>query len=308
MSSPPAGLVRGQKESMTTQTLKTSIASVLTTALETEPAAFPETMAYLATGANLSDWTTVKSIMTQNDLATFTGNAIALTDKGRALAKQIQEILGDAKRLREAATATKHPGDIAAYRDANQETFAKMATPAQANGITAACNAERDRQAAVRETATDYPRTMQPNPQIEGETFYRNSGNAFGITHVRPANSGMAYGLTAAGKIALIENPPGTSTVTGVIAEYATLAEARAEYFRRRAEARSLRQAAKPPSELCAVLMRRDGVTRGEAEADIRDARRDLAEMAAAGDNENAMEICADRWGLEPDYLMELIN
>ena len=67
------------------------LAAILTTALETEPAPFPETMAYLAMGSNVENWQTIRRIMDQGELATFTGNSIALTDKGRDIARQCQQ-------------------------------------------------------------------------------------------------------------------------------------------------------------------------------------------------------------------------
>ena len=73
---------------MTTNEILTHVAAVLTTALETEPAPFPETMAYLAMGTNMEAWQTVRHILTVGAMATFDGHAIRLTAKGRDLAEQ----------------------------------------------------------------------------------------------------------------------------------------------------------------------------------------------------------------------------
>lgn len=49
------------------------------------------------------------------------------------------------------------------------------------------------------------------------------------------------------------------------------------------------------------ILMRRDGVTREEAEETLQEMR----DMVAEG--ENPEEVLADHVGLEPDYFWELI-
>lgn len=55
------------------------------------------------------------------------------------------------------------------------------------------------------------------------------------------------------------------------------------------------------------VLMKRDGLTEEEAEDRIEDARDKLHDLLAKGREDLAYEICADHFGLEPDYLDELI-
>jgi len=55
------------------------------------------------------------------------------------------------------------------------------------------------------------------------------------------------------------------------------------------------------------VLMRRDGITEYEADAMIGEARAALLEYLDDGDMEAAYEICEEYFGLEPDYLMELM-
>jgi len=53
------------------------------------------------------------------------------------------------------------------------------------------------------------------------------------------------------------------------------------------------------------VLMERDGMAEDEAEQLIDDARHDLYSRLANG--EQPEDICQDWFGLEPDYLMELL-
>ena len=51
--------------------------------------------------------------------------------------------------------------------------------------------------------------------------------------------------------------------------------------------------------------MRRDKMTAEEAEDLIREAKQDLLDRLDAGEYPD--EICAEWFGLEPDYIMELI-
>jgi len=53
------------------------------------------------------------------------------------------------------------------------------------------------------------------------------------------------------------------------------------------------------------VLMKRDDLTSAEADNLIKDARDDLHERLSAG--EMPEDICAEWFGLEPDYVMELL-
>ena len=56
------------------------------------------------------------------------------------------------------------------------------------------------------------------------------------------------------------------------------------------------------------VLMRRDGLTASEAENLIDEARADLYERLAESDStDDLYNICEEYFGLEPDYLIELI-
>ena len=54
------------------------------------------------------------------------------------------------------------------------------------------------------------------------------------------------------------------------------------------------------------VLMKRDNLTEKEAEKAIDEARKDLYEKIRKGDM-SAHDICQDHFGLEPDYLLELL-
>jgi hypothetical protein len=60
-------------------------------------------------------------------------------------------------------------------------------------------------------------------------------------------------------------------------------------------------------SEIKEVLMRRDGMSSDQADQEIVEAKELLQEYIAAGNMEAAEDICAELWGLEPDYLMELM-
>jgi len=53
------------------------------------------------------------------------------------------------------------------------------------------------------------------------------------------------------------------------------------------------------------VLIKRDGYTREEAEREVEVAREEL--MARIGDGEMPFDFCEEWFGLEPDYLEELI-
>jgi hypothetical protein len=53
------------------------------------------------------------------------------------------------------------------------------------------------------------------------------------------------------------------------------------------------------------VLMDRDGLTEEEANSEVRAAREDL--MERLGEGEMPHDICEEWFGLEPDYLMDLM-
>jgi len=53
------------------------------------------------------------------------------------------------------------------------------------------------------------------------------------------------------------------------------------------------------------VLMQNHDMTEAEAIADINEARAEL--MEEIGNGGMPMDFCQERWGLEPDYLEELI-
>jgi hypothetical protein len=55
------------------------------------------------------------------------------------------------------------------------------------------------------------------------------------------------------------------------------------------------------------VLMRRDGMSAEDADREIADAKATLQDYLANGDVCSAEDICEEFFGLEPDYLMELI-
>ena len=53
--------------------------------------------------------------------------------------------------------------------------------------------------------------------------------------------------------------------------------------------------------------MERDGLTASEAEELIEEARGTLQEYIEEGDLTSAHDICQEFFGLEPDYIMELM-
>ena len=55
------------------------------------------------------------------------------------------------------------------------------------------------------------------------------------------------------------------------------------------------------------ILMQRDGLSAEEAEELIIEARNDMNYMLENGDTVGAYNICQDHFGLEPDYLDELM-
>lgn len=62
-----------------------------------------------------------------------------------------------------------------------------------------------------------------------------------------------------------------------------------------------------PQETIKQVLMRRDEMDPSEADDLIEDAKREFHLLLEAGDFISAEDICADWFGLEPDYLEELI-
>lgn len=55
------------------------------------------------------------------------------------------------------------------------------------------------------------------------------------------------------------------------------------------------------------VLMRRDNMSESEADELIEEATEAVKEYLDEGDTYAAYEVCNEYFGLEPDYLMELI-
>ncbi|MDA3855378.1 MAG: hypothetical protein PF569_03905 [Candidatus Woesearchaeota archaeon] len=56
---------------------------------------------------------------------------------------------------------------------------------------------------------------------------------------------------------------------------------------------------------LLKVLMERDGMSEADAREEIEDAKIELNSLLE--DGEIPYDYCMDRWGLEPDYLEELL-
>jgi hypothetical protein len=55
------------------------------------------------------------------------------------------------------------------------------------------------------------------------------------------------------------------------------------------------------------ILVERDGLSESEALELIQNAREELQDLLIEGRMEEAENICEEHFGLEPDYLMELI-
>jgi len=55
------------------------------------------------------------------------------------------------------------------------------------------------------------------------------------------------------------------------------------------------------------VLMRRDGMSEEQADNQIKAAKENLHDLLSRGEMSAAEYICEDWFGLEPDYMMELI-
>ena len=56
------------------------------------------------------------------------------------------------------------------------------------------------------------------------------------------------------------------------------------------------------------ILMKRDGMSSNEADGLIEEARDAFLEYVSSGDIMNAMEICGEYFGLEPDYLTPFLG
>lgn len=59
-------------------------------------------------------------------------------------------------------------------------------------------------------------------------------------------------------------------------------------------------------SEIKKILLKRDGLSEAEARDLIKEATEDLNSRLLDGDP-SAEDICSEYFGLEPDYLMELL-
>lgn len=55
------------------------------------------------------------------------------------------------------------------------------------------------------------------------------------------------------------------------------------------------------------VLMRRDNISAQRADELIQEAREALFDYLALNDHDAAEDVCQEYFGLEPDYLMELL-
>ena len=78
---------------MTRKEVLATVAAVLTTALETEPAAMPASAIYVALGSDYSKWESIRDLMHASGLVTLTGSTVRLTAKGRETAEKCNAIL-----------------------------------------------------------------------------------------------------------------------------------------------------------------------------------------------------------------------
>lgn len=60
-------------------------------------------------------------------------------------------------------------------------------------------------------------------------------------------------------------------------------------------------------SEIKQILIDRDGMSPEDADELIQVAKNQLQEYLAEGDTESAHDICEEFFGLEPDYIFELM-
>lgn len=58
---------------------------------------------------------------------------------------------------------------------------------------------------------------------------------------------------------------------------------------------------------LIRILMKRDGLTLEEAKAQVDEAREDLLARLEQGEDVDDADFMSEWFGLEPDYIMELI-
>jgi hypothetical protein len=61
-------------------------------------------------------------------------------------------------------------------------------------------------------------------------------------------------------------------------------------------------------SKIKSILMSRDGMSSEEANKLIGEALYELNERLLTGDLDSSYDICEEYFGLEPDYLMELVD
>ena len=55
------------------------------------------------------------------------------------------------------------------------------------------------------------------------------------------------------------------------------------------------------------TIMEKDGISSKEADKQIKSAKEAIQEYLDYGDTESAHDVCMEFFGLEPDYLMDLI-
>lgn len=63
-----------------------------------------------------------------------------------------------------------------------------------------------------------------------------------------------------------------------------------------------------PKESILQILMRRDSMSQQDAEELIEQAKDELQELLIEGDLLAAEDICGNYFGIEPDYLIELLD
>ena len=60
-------------------------------------------------------------------------------------------------------------------------------------------------------------------------------------------------------------------------------------------------------NKIIEILMKRDGMTKEEATSHYKAVKADINDAIANGDSELVEDLMAEEFGLEPDYIMDLL-
>lgn len=139
---------------------------------------------------------------------------------------------------------------------------------------------------------------MNIQDQIHEEKFnrYKQKGNNMEVIQNNKCNPADLIGVYVEPSVYVVREQLYPESRGYVRHEFDSLFEA--EHFEKTGE---------KLSSLKAVLMERDCISSEDEDIQIREAREALAEYLAEGDNESAQNICEECFGLEPDYLIDLM-